>query len=472
MVSAAAVADLWARVGGAPHALDQLDIAPDAVAPPSSYPIADLSTAAASVAALAACEVWHARTGDRQRVAVDPARAIAMFRSERLLRVDGKPAGELWNAFSGFYESGDGRFIQLHTNFSHHLTRMLEVLGVAADRDAVRAAIAERRGEELEDVLIMRGACAALARTREEWLALPQARAVRELPLLDAIPLGSAPARALPAGDTPLAGVRVLDLTRVLAGPVATRTFAAFGADVLRVSSPGLPEVDSVLPDTSIGKRSTFLDLRDESDRDDLRALVREADVFVQSYRPGALDALGFGPDAVAALRPDIVYVSLSAYSHAGPWSGRRGYDTLVQSASGMALAEAAAFGSANPRHLPVSGLDHATGYIAAAAAMLALASRHRERGGIHLRCSLVQTREWLDTLGRVPVSEHAVPAPDEEVITGLPSMHSPLGVITYVPFAGDLERTPARYAHGPVVPGSDAPRWLPNDRTSPTPTE
>lgn len=462
MVSAAPIADLWARVGGAPDALDTLDLGPEAIAPPSSYPIADLATAAVGVAALAASEVVHTRAGERQRIVLDPARAIAAFRSERLLRVDGKPTGELWNAFSGFYETGDGRFIQLHTNFPHHLTRTLEVLGVDADRDAVRAAIGERGAEELEHALIAHGACAAFARTREEWLALPQGRAVVELPLLDGLPLGAAPPRALPAGDSPLAGVRVLDLTRVLAGPVATRTLGAFGADVLRVSSPELPEVDAVLPDTSIGKRSAFLDLRDEHARARLRALIREADVFVQSYRPGALDAAGFGPEAVAALRPDIVYVSLSAYSHTGPWAGRRGYDTLVQSASGIALAEAAAFGRVQPRHVPVSGLDHASGYIAAAAAMLALSARHRGRGGTHLRCSLAQTREWLEHLGRVDVDAHAVAPPDDELVAQLPSIESAMGRVSYVPFGAELERTPARYAHGPVPPGSDAPRWLP----------
>ena len=197
-------------------------------------------------------------------------------------------------------------------------------------------------------------------------------------------------ARALAANpQQPLSGVRVLDLTRVLAGPIATRTLAAHGADVLRVSAPDLPEINAALPDTSLGKRSTFLDLRIERDREQLRTLLRAADVLVQSYRPGALAGLGFAPGDLAELQPDLVTVSLSAYANVGPWASRRGYDTLVQTASGIALSEAEAFASERPRHVPVSGLDHTTGYFMAAAATLALARRHTSGGGAHIECSL-----------------------------------------------------------------------------------
>ncbi len=450
----------WDALGGAPGALENVEVVGTDPVLPSSYPIGAMAAAAVGVAAIAAAQVWQVRTGQQQAVRIDVDQVMTAFRSEQFLRVDGARPGEVWNAFSGFYPTGDDQFVQLHTNFAHHLRRTLGELGVPADRDAVRDAVRARGGQELEDALAAAGACASLARTREEWLAHPQGDAVRVLPLLDTVTLGASAPRPLARADRPLAGVRVLDLTRVIAGPIATRMLAAHGADVLRVSSAGLPEIDALLPDTSIGKRSTFLDLCDGHDAAQLHALLARADVVVQSYRPGALDALGFGPHQMAELRPDIVYVSLSAYSHAGPWRGRRGYDTLVQTASGVARAEAAAFGVEQPRHVPVAGLDHATGYFAATAAMRSLVDRHLLGGGRHVRCSLAQTREWLETLGRVEGT--TTPWPDDaSTLATLPAMESPLGRVTYAPPGGELTRTPAHYAHGPVTPGSDSPKWL-----------
>jgi hypothetical protein len=342
------------------------------------------------------------------------------------------------------------------------LERTLAVLGAAESRTDVARAIGTWRAFELEDALAAAGACATAARTRAEWLAHEQGRAVRTEPLLD-VTLLDAPATAPTpgVGDQPLRGVRVLDLTRVIAGPTATRTLAAHGADVLRVSAAHLPEIESLLPDTTLGKRSTMLDLHDAAGAATFRDLLRAADVLVQSYRPGALDALGFGPEAAAAISPGIVYVSLSAYSHVGPWRGRRGYDTLVQTASGIALEEGAAFAKDRPQHLPASVLDFSTGYLAAGAAMLALADRCVDGRARHVRCSLAQTREWLETLGRTGAHDASVTAPDDDaVVHTLPTIDSALGRITYAPPAGLLSETPATFAHGPVVPGSDLPRW------------
>jgi crotonobetainyl-CoA:carnitine CoA-transferase CaiB-like acyl-CoA transferase len=455
----AALEHTWDALGGAPGALDDVQLVGEDPVLPSSYPIGTMAAAAVGVAAVAAAQVWQVRTGEQQAVRIDVDQVMTAFRSEQFLRVDGARAGDVWNAFSGFYRTGDDEFVQLHTNFAHHLRRTLGELGVAADRDAVRDAVRVRGAQELEDALAAAGACASFARTRQEWLAHPQGHVVGALPLLDTVTLGAGPPRPLAHAERPLADVRVLDLTRVIAGPIATRTLAAHGADVLRVSSAGLPEIDALLPDTSIGKRSTFLNLRDTHDADRFRALLERADIVVQSYRPGALDALGFGPQQVAELRPDIVYVSLSAYSHAGPWRGRRGYDTLVQTASGVARAEAAAFGVEQPKHVPIAGLDHATGYFAATAAMKALVDRHLLGGSRHVRCSLAQTREWLETLGRIEGT--TTPWPDDATtLETLPVMETPNGRVTYAPPGGELTRTPARYAHGPVTPGSDPPAW------------
>jgi crotonobetainyl-CoA:carnitine CoA-transferase CaiB-like acyl-CoA transferase len=454
-----ALEGVWEGLGGDPARLVDASVEWRDPVLPSSYPIGTLAVAAVGSATLAAAQLWLTRTGARQRVRVTADNALCAFRSLELVRVDGERPGDVWSPFSGFYRTGDDRWIQLHTNFPHHLDRTLGVLGVGEDQAAVEHAIARWPGEALETALADAGACASLARTRGEWLAHPQGHAVRDLPLLFTTrrgetvrPLPSAPAR-------PLDGVRVLDLTRVLAGPTATRTLAAHGADVLRVSSPALPEIEAALPDTTMGKRSTFLDLRDPSDRDRLRALVRDADVFVQSYRPGALDEFGFGPDALGELQPAIVAVSISAYGRVGPWSERRGYDTLVQTASGIALAEADAFGADRPRHVPVSGLDYATGYFMAAATMLALSRRHTAGGGTHVECSLVQTREWLETLGRVDGTSTRRPD-DDAIVATLPTIASDWGTVTYAPPGGELSETPPSWSHGPVTPGRDAPTW------------
>ena len=226
---------------------------------------------------------------------------------------------------------------------------------------------------------------------------------------------------------------------------------------MLRVSAPDLPEINAALPDTSLGKRSTFLDLRIERDREQLRTLLGAADVLVQSYRPGALAGLGFAPGDLAELQPDLVTVSLSAYANVGPWAGRRGYDTLVQTASGIALSEAEAFASERPRHVPVSGLDHATGYFMAAAAMLALARRHTSGGGAHIECSLAQTREWLETLGRVDGTATARPD-DKAIIASLPSIDSDWGRVTYAPPGGELHDTPPRWNSAPSHPAATRP--------------
>jgi crotonobetainyl-CoA:carnitine CoA-transferase CaiB-like acyl-CoA transferase len=446
------LASMWAALGGAEDALSDVDAEYRDPVMPSTYPIGALTVTAVAVATMGANEVWRARTGERQRVRVTSENALRACRSDQLVHVDGQRLADIWNRVAGFYATGDDRFVQLHTNFPHHLARTLQVLDVEEDRDAVAAAIRGWNGAELEDALAAAGACASLARTRDEWLAHPQGAAAAALPLLDARSLGTS--RPLGRGARPLEGVRVVDMTRVIAGPIATRTLAAHGADVLRVSSRRLPEIDALLPDTSIGKRSAFVELPEEADA--LRALVRDADVLVQSYRPGALAALGFGADQLAQINPNIVYVSMSAYSHAGPWHDRRGYDTLVQTASGIALAEGAAFGLDRPKHIPISGLDHATGYFAAAAAMLALA-----RGeSCEIRCSLAQTREWVETLGRVDGVN--APRPDDDaIIAQLPTIESAFGRVTYAPPGGALSLTPPRWDHGAVAPGSSANAWV-----------
>jgi crotonobetainyl-CoA:carnitine CoA-transferase CaiB-like acyl-CoA transferase len=454
-----ALAALWAAARLDPEALERVTIAGDDPVLPSAFRVGTAAAASIGAAGLAAAERWRAATGQAQDVRVEVRDAAAMFRSERYMRVLGRPPDAMWDAVAGLYPTGDERWIRLHTNFKHHRDAALAVLDAPYDREAVARAVAGRAGEALEAELVAAGSCAALVRSAEEWAAHPQGAAVAGLPLFEIDRIGEAPAEPAGAGARPLEGVRVLDLTRVLAGPVCGRCLAGHGAEVIRVASPSLPSIEPAVIDTGFGKRSTFLDLRQPSDREQLWALVREADVFVQAYRPGALDALGFSLEAVAQARPGIVYVTLSAYGHTGPWAGRRGFDSLVQCSAGIADDGARGSGSAEPVPLPCQALDHATGYLAAFGAMAALAHRAREGGSWRVRLSLAQTARWLDGLGRVEGASIADTARGD-VADLLETAETPFGTVEHVRPAEQLSATPARWERPPEPLGSSPPRW------------
>ena len=271
--------------------------------------------------------------------------------------------------------------------------------------------------------------------------------------------IGDAPPRALPslgADQRPLSGLRMLDLTRILAGPVCGRALAAYGADVMLVNSPKLPNIESIA-DTSRGKLSAHLDLQTEPGRADLWRLLREADVFAQGYRPGALEALGFGAEAIAARCPGIVCISLSAYSEQGPWRTRRGFDSLVQTATGFNVAEAEAAGAPTPKALPMQVLDYATGYLMAFATSTALLRQQREGGSWRVRVSLAQTARWVRGLGRV-ADGFKVAVPDRKPY--LETTASGFGELTALRHSARLARTPACWTRPSVPPGTNPPQW------------
>ncbi|MCW2642998.1 MAG: carnitine dehydratase, partial [Dactylosporangium sp.] len=324
--------------------------------------------------------------------------------------------------------------------------------GVPEDRERVTAAVAGRAALDVEDAVVAAGGAAAALRTPGAWAAHPQGRAVAALPLVEFERVGGCPARPLCAADRPLQGVRVLDLTRVIAGPVAGRTLAGYGADVLRVGADHLALVPALVVDTGVGKRFCHLDLGTDAGRDALRDLVRTADVVLQAFRPGALEGLGFGPRECAALRPGLVYVSVSAWGEAGPWRQRRGFDSLVQLATGIAWGERA------PVALPAQVLDHGTGWLAAMAAMEGLRRRSGVGGSWHARLSLARTARWLDGLGRSPAGPAVgePPYPDDLVSR----MDSDFGVLGHVRPPGALDGYVPRWDTPPHRPGADAPTW------------
>jgi crotonobetainyl-CoA:carnitine CoA-transferase CaiB-like acyl-CoA transferase len=389
-------------------------------------------------------------------------RAVAVaFRSEIYTRVADQPAASLWSPVSGYYRTRDDRWIQLHCQFPHLRDGVLKILGCADDRAAAETAIATWDGLALETRCRADRLCVALIRSPAEWRAHPQARALAGLPVIEVTRIGDAPASPLPSlGDRPLSGIRVLDLTKVIAGPVCGRTLASHGTEVLRVGAAHLPFMEPLVIDTGLGKRSAFLDLRNAADRETLAGLTRDADIFVQGYRPGTIAGRGFGPEQVAALRPGIVYVTLSAYGHAGPWNTWRGFDSLTQSASGIVHEGMVPAGTGKPHPLPCQALDHATGYLAAFGAMVALKRRAEAGGSWMVRISLAQTGRWIDGLGRV--DGLAVKNPEESEISDLLETHeSPFGRVSHVKSPEILSETPPRWNSGPVPLGTHAPAWV-----------
>jgi crotonobetainyl-CoA:carnitine CoA-transferase CaiB-like acyl-CoA transferase len=454
-----ALAALWRHAGHDAAALSSVALTGAEPVLPSSFAVGTAAQASIAAAALAAAELWRLRPGRRQHVCVAMRDAAVEFRSERYMRVDGKPPKELWDKIAGLYRCGE-RWVRLHTNFPHHRDGMLKLLGCDYDRAAVQRALGGWRAETFETAAAEAGLVATMTRSFAEWDAHPQGGAVANLPVFTIERIGEAPPQPLPPGDRPLSGVRVLDLTRVIAGPVCGRTLAAHGADVLLVTAAHLPQMLPLVIDNSRGKLSTFIDLRAADGRATLGGLARDADIFVQGYRPGAVQGNGFGPEEAARLRPGIVYVSLCAYGHAGPWANRRGFDSLVQNANGINHAEAEAAAADKPTPLPCQALDHAAGFLMAFGAMTALARRVTEGGSWHVRVSLAQTGHWIRGLGRV--NGLACPDPDSAAVADRLETHdSGFGRLTTVRHAAVLSETPAHWARPSVPLGTHAPVWV-----------
>ncbi|MGN6570807.1 MAG: CoA transferase [Pseudolabrys sp.] len=450
---------LWRAHAHDPAALDHLDLTGHEPVLPSSFAVGTAMQVSVAASALAAAEIWRARTGHKQNVGVDMRAAGIAARSDRYLSVDGGPARDLWDKIAGTYECGDGRYVRLHTNFPHHRDGVLKLLQCAYDKSAVAQALRGWNAFDFEDAAAEAKLVVTAMRTFAEWDAHPQGAAVGRLPLMSIERIGDAPAPAWPKGERPLSGIKVLDLTRIIAGPVGGLTLAAHGAEVMLVTSPTLPSIPPLVIDTGRGKLSTHIDLKSPAGREAFEALLREADVVVQGYRPCGLEALGYGPSDVARMRPGIVYVSLCAYSHEGPWAGRRGYDSLVQTASGFNAAEADAAGVSGPKPLPAQVLDYVTGYLLAFGAMTALLRRSREGGSWHVRASLAQTGTWLRSLGRIDGLGIKDPS-RADVLDCLDEADSGFGRLSFVRHPAVLSETPAYWARPSVPLGTHAPVW------------
>ncbi|MEV4057612.1 CoA transferase [Amycolatopsis sp. NPDC049688] len=417
---------------------------------PGPYRVAAAATASIAAATLAAGEMLRLRGIEPGVVTADTRHAAAAFHSEQLLKVDGVGAESVWAPLSGNYRTADG-WVRLHCNYPRHEAAVCWGLGVPGTRNAVEKAVAGRSAREVEHAVVSAGGAAAELRSPEDWAVHPQGEAVASLPLVSLEPVADAPKRTLFYSDRPLGGIRVLELTHVLAGPVAGRVLAAHGADVLHIGAAHLPRVEALVRDTNQGKRSAFVALDTEGGRARLKKLISRADVLVQSFRPGALERIGFGPAELASLRPGLVIADLSAYGWEGPWARRRGFDSLVQMSNGMA------FSPDEPTPLPVQALDHATGWLTAAAVMTALRRQVTDGGTWRARLSLAGTGRWLDSLGRKDPAGSPVDYSDlmEEADSGY-------GRLTRVRMAGGLPGSEPYWEFGTREPGVDKPTWTP----------
>ena len=457
----AVLAELWNLVAGGKDTLNSITLLGADPILPSNFKVGTAASATIGAASLAAVEVWRARTSREQRITLNMRDAAIAFCSEHYTEVDNKAVMQsFWSPASGHFNDKDGNWIQLHCQFPHLRDGILEILGCENEESSVKKAVASWNGAELEFACREKGLCAALVRSAKEWTGHTHAKAISTLPVIEIIKLGDAPPEPLPLdGQQPLSNVNVLDLTKVIAGPVCGRTLASYGANVMRVGAKHLPFIEPLVIDTGLGKKSTFLDLRDPTDNDKLKLLLRDANIFVQGYRPGAIAKHGFGPEEVAAKRPGIVYVNLSAYGHVGPWSSWRGFDSLVQSATGIVHEGMIDAGTERPLPLPCQALDHATGYLAAFGAMIALKRRVEEGGSWMVRVSLAQTGKWFNDLGRVEGLETKKPTRTE--ISGLLQKHdSPFGVIEHVRPPEIFSETQPYWSSGSVPLGSNEPRW------------
>jgi len=456
-----ALAEILKSSDVAPASAANVRIVGDDPVIPTRYRIGAAGSAVIAAAGLGAASIWEMRTGRRQEVEVDVRAAVASLRSPRYMKLDGHAQRDPMDPLSGFYQVSAGRWVFVHCNFPNLRDRNLAVLGVAAPKkEDMAAAAAKLEGKALEDAFMTSGGCGAFARTTGEWAQHPQAAAVASLPLVEIVRITNAPPEPLPRGERPLAGVRVLDLTRVLAGPTCARTLAEHGADVLKITAPHLPNSGSVELDTGLGKLSAHLDLRNQQDVETLLTLVRGADVFSQSYRPEALASRGFSPEALAEIRPGIVCVELRAWGREGPWRERRGFDTIVQTATGMALVSG---GGTEPRLMPVSAIDYVSGHLMAYGAMVALARRVREGGSWLVRVSLARTGKFIVDRGLLDAgSLEGVPGelPADEIARLTIETQTPLGRLRHLAPVVQMSETRARWTRPPVPLGTHPACW------------
>jgi crotonobetainyl-CoA:carnitine CoA-transferase CaiB-like acyl-CoA transferase len=411
-------------------------------------------------------DIHEMKTGRRQKVAIDVRHAAATCQSSKLMRkLD--PDGE-WKAVDSPsmahmrtitqpWRTKDGRWYLPHFNLPHLHDRVIGVLQCASNAEAVAKAVAQWDSHDLEEAVAAARACGSIVRSNAEWLEHPHGKVLASRALVDIEKIGESDPMPFPKGERPLSGIRGLDLTRILAGPIAARTLAEHGADVLMVTARHLPQVPEHVMDTSHGKRSCFLDLTKTDDVATIKKLVRSADVFSQGYRPGIMDKHGLTPEQLAKERPGIIYLSISAYGHGGPFSNRGGWEQIAQCSTGICLDN----GDERPKLLPASACDYTTGYNGAYGVLLALARRAREGGSYHVRVSLCRSGMYIYEQGKVQYPKPDMTLSQAELNSIMVESKTGHGTLRHLAPVLRLSETKPYWDKTTPLLGSSAPAWL-----------
>jgi hypothetical protein len=418
---------------------------------------------------VAVSDIWELKTGRRQKVSLDVRHAAACLRSSTYLQ---RPDASGWKSVVNAnheamiqitqpWPTKDGRWVLPHFGLPNLQARQLKLLGCEPNPASVSKAVAKWDALDLEAAIDEARTCGGMVRTNEEWLAGPHGQALAAKPIVEILKIGDSAPEPLPHGGRPLEGIRALDLTRILAGPMAARTLAEQGADVLMVTAERLPQIAEHVLDTNHGKRSCFLDLTKAEDAATLKALAKGADVFSQGYRPGMLQKLGFGPEELAKHRPGIIYISISCYGADGPFSHRGGWEQVAQTMTGLCHEGRTPARPDGPALLPAAACDYTTGYLAAYGALLALARRAREGGSYHVRVSLCQSGMFLYRQGKVAFPGFGLDLPPAELDAIRMESSPKSGPLRHLGPILKLSETPGRWVRPTPQLGKDAPEWL-----------
>ena len=476
---ASALQEVMAARGKGMPAAGELEISGQDPVFSTRFRIGETCAAVLGGVGVAVNDIWALKTGRRQQVRLDVRHAAAALKSSSYLqRPDAQgvfrdvvsPDHEAMRAMTQPWPTRDGRFVLPHFGLPNLKARMLKLLECEPTPESVAKAVARWNALDLEAAIDEHRVCGGMVRSHAEWLATPHGQVLAGKPIVEIIKIGDSAPEPFPAAPVsaagggqddagrPLSGIRVLDLTRILAGPVCARTLAEHGAEVLMVTAERLPQIAEHVMDTSHGKRSCFLDLGNAQDAEQLRALAKDADVFSQGYRPGMIGQLGFGPEQVAALRPGIVYTTISCYGADGPFSHRGGWEQVAQTVTGICHDNH----PQRPHLLPAAACDYTTGYLAAYGVMLALARRAVEGGSYHVRVSLCQSGMFIQRQGMLAQA----PAPGQD-LTGaeldqirIETKPGHLGPLRHLGPILRMSETPARWIRPTPRLGGDRPQW------------
>ena len=461
---------LWSSLGLPSEVLSSLLVPREGSGLPSSFKIGHLAQTSIALSALTAALIHSLRNNSKvPRVVVPFQHALIEFKSERLYLINGKSTPPLWGPIGGLHKTADG-YVRIHDNFPNHREGTLKILRCpnTATRSEVANAVLKWNAVDLETAAFQNNMVITALRSYEEWDALPQAKAISNLPItIRKIASGppGLPSHLKGGNDRSLRGLKVLELSRVIAAPVSGKTLAAHGADVIWITSPNLPDLPALDRDLGRGKRTVQLDLEDAKDCETLLGLAKDADVFIQGYRPGGLAAKGFSPEDVAKLHPGIIYGTMSAYGPEGPWSKYRGFDSLVQTCSGMNVSESEHFGEGEPaRPTPCQVLDHAAGYFLAAGISAALYKKAVEGGSYAVDVSLAAVMKYLRSLGQYEGRsgfEGWDPSKAEEIEEYLETRDSGFGELRAVKHSASVEGAMPGWDIMPKPLGSDSAEWI-----------